>query len=60
MYVFGGRGFGGSYLAMDKVLTLNIETLVWEEKHSGGDVPPSRSLHSTTCTFHFQGLFELQ
>lgn len=49
MYVFGGRGFGGGYLALDKVLALNVETFVWEEKHSGGDVPPPRYLHTTTC-----------
>ena len=50
MYVFGGRGFGGSYLTMDKVLMLNTDTYVWEEKHAGGDVPTPRFLHTTTST----------
>jgi hypothetical protein len=50
MYVFGGRGFGGSYLTMDKVLMLNTNTYVWEEKHAGGDVPTPRFLHTTTST----------
>jgi hypothetical protein len=48
MYVFGGRGFGTSYLSMDKVLMLNTDTYVWEEKHAGGDVPSPRYLHTTT------------
>lgn len=52
MYVFGGRGFGGSYWSMDRVLMLNIESYTWEEKPFGGDLPTPRFLHSATCAPH--------